>query len=152
MHNDELLYVNRNIKIPDTANRLEVKLFPVTQAGQPCHRVAAATKAILHVWYVQRCVAPDRKQFVQNGLLCVLSRSGFQVEWSLTQALHDEAQWQVIHFDYPFHWEDSNSFKYCLMVKEEVSGYPCLKATPHATTFQTAEIFACKTGNGHSLS
>lgn len=137
-----LLSIKGAAWVPNDCVDLKLRLLTIAHAGQSGHRGADSTYHALRERFIWTDMREDTRSFVSSCLLCVLSKSGDKVPRPLASTTHSTKPNEVIQFDYLFLGESEDDNKYVLVVKDDLSSYCWLDATPAANAEHTADVLA----------
>ena len=85
-------------------------------------------------------VDEDVNEYVQGCLVCLLSESGVKVARPFGQQIHLKGVSELLHFDFLYIGESTDSIEYILILKDKFSGYCFLRSCAHAYFETTAEV------------
>lgn len=133
---DGIWRLNGRIVIPNNATQLKLRILVAAHCGTAGHRGAEATKQKIAGEFIWPKLSNDAKEFTQQCIHCILSRTGEKVPRPLGQALHAQRPNEVVHMDFLYMGPSENNFKYVLLMKDDLSSFVQIfpAETPDAET------------------
>lgn len=104
---DGLVKMDQKIWGPDDSNELKLKTMIKGHCGSACHRTKVDADNIVCRKLEWRYIKRPVREFSQEGLPFIVSRTGKRVAQPLTTALHGQQPNEVVYMSFP-HTENSN--------------------------------------------
>jgi Integrase zinc binding domain len=98
-----------------------------------------ATKDTISSLFYWSSIADDIKTFCNTCLHCVSTIGGERMPRPLGEAIHADKPNEVLHFDYLYMGPSNKEDQYLLILKDDLSGYVWLTASPSADSETTAD-------------
>ncbi|CAB1109830.1 unnamed protein product [Ectocarpus sp. CCAP 1310/34] len=143
--------------IPDTARDMQLRLMLCAHMKEAGHRGVTATMHRLREYCCWSTMDRDVKEFVQQCLHCMDSKSGEIVPRPFGETVHGKRPGEVLHFDY-LHvgksgplgadgLDESDGYVYLLVMMDDLSNFAWMEPTGTCTARLTAQHLLnwCKT-------
>ena len=116
---------------------LKLRIIIAAHTGNGGHRSWRVTLASIQAHFFWQKMTDDIKLFVGSCLHCLCTESGNIVPRPLGHALHAAEPNRLLHFDFCYMLNGEDGYVYCLILKDDHSGYVWLTPTKD-TTAETA--------------
>lgn len=137
-----LYQVSGKIWIPAQVDSLKLRLFSIAHAGETGHRGMESTFDSLQSTFSWSGMSSETKEFVNDCLLCLISKSGNRIPRPLSTGIHSTRPGEILHFDFIYLGPSTSTDKYSLVLKDYFSSYCWIEPVDSANAENAALILA----------
>ena len=129
--------------IPPEVDHLRLRLCVIAHGGASGHRGMKSTYEALSAKFFWKGMREDVNEFLRQCLHCLTTKGGKRVPRPYGSQIHADKPSQVLHMDYLFIMKPTadcrHEFSYCLVIKDDFSGFLSLTPAVGPTAWAAAQ-------------
>ena len=133
-------YKDGNFYVPSEDEELLLRVIVASHCRLGGHRGYITICDITKETCLWDTIDEDVKDFAQGCLACLLSESGINVPRPFGQQIYAKGVSELLHFDFLYFGESTDSMEYIQTLKDDFSCYFFLRSCAHADSETTTEV------------